>query len=180
MPAALAGGWGAAQLAKAANVSETIALAVIREHAVQYNGGLSDKLDKRLVVARKAQAAALTRIPELESLLDRAMDHLKKALPGPDGEGSPVALDEFGEPVPVDPLTLVKGVQGVVKAAKDLLSYSDQATGMDVVKAVSIRQQTNNAGPVTSWDGVGALEAALAAEVTPVQTPSLPASDDWI
>lgn len=66
---------------------------------------------------------------------------------------------------------------GAIKASKDLYGYMEQATGLDVVKAVSVRQQTQGSGPVKSWDGVGSLEASIEAELVegPIET-----QEDWI
>ena len=66
---------------------------------------------------------------------------------------------------------------GLVKAGKDLHSYMEQATGLDVVKAVSVRQQTQGSGPVTSWDGVGSLESSIEAEaqIVPIES-----QEEWI
>lgn len=129
-------------------------------------------------MARQAQDKALARIPHLESLLDRSIHALESVLPKADGTpGNPVALDEYGEPVPLDPERIIKAMGGLVKAGKDLHSYMEQATGLDVVKAVSVRQQTQGSGPVTSWDGVGSLESSIEAELVagPIET-----QEDWI
>lgn len=139
---------------------------------------LTKSIDNRVAVARQAQEAALARLPGLQSLLDRAEKILLDSLPQSDGSpGNPVALDKFGEPIPIDPQGIIKAMGGLVKAGKDLHSYMEQATGLDVVKAVSVRMQTQGSGPVTSWDGVGSLESSIEAEAV---TLPIESQEDWI
>lgn len=178
LPAALANNWSARELGRQANVSPVVAGRVLQEQATRYRASISSDADKRVEVARNARNKALARLPELESLLDRAKETLINALPKQDGTpGTPVALDKFGEPIPIDPQGIIKAMGGLVKAGKDLHSYMEQATGLDVVKAVAVRQQTQGSGPVTSWDGVGSLEASIETEVEmlPIET-----QEDWI
>ena len=182
LPKAIANTWSAARLSREAGVCAETAASVLREHETRYlsrqDAALDRVVDKRVMVARDAQDKALARLPGLQNLLDRAEKILLESLPRDDGTpGTPVALDSFGEPIPIDPERIIKAMGGLVKAGKDLHSYMEQATGLDVVKAVSVRQQTQGSGPVTSWDGVGSLESSIEAEaqIVPIES-----QEEWI
>lgn len=178
LPTALANSWPASRLAKEAGVSPQVARAVMMRYQDRQSQLLTKIVDNRVMVARDAQDKALARLPGLQNLLDRAEKILLAALPHDDGTpGNPVALDKFGEPIPVDPERIIKAMGGLVKTGKDLHSYMEQATGLDVVKAVSVRQQTQGSGPVTSWDGVGSLESSIEAEaqIVPIES-----QEEWI
>lgn len=184
-PLALEEKWSVNRLAKEAGVSRVTASAVIRGHKAAGSALLTKSIDNRVTVARQAQETALARLPRLQMLLEKAEKVLERTLPQDDGSaGVPMALDEFGEPEPVDPEKVIKATHGLIRAGKDLHSYMEQVTGLDVVKAVSIRAQTQQSGPVTSWDGIGSLEQAIEAEVIPslselTETASQE-EDDWV
>ena len=175
MPKALAERWTTARLAKEAGVSSPTARAVMERHARRVSD-INIKAESELVkVARESQKRALSRLPRLEKLLEQAEMALKGVIPQDlGGKGNPVALDEFGQPIPANPGEIIKAVSGLVKTAKDLHSHMEQITGLDVVKAVSVRSQTNKDGPLVSWDGV----EALAWSVDQDKMPALPAPSE--
>lgn len=163
------------KLAKEAGVHHTVAKAVMARHASNVRQIVSKGESELVRVARESQKRALSRLPRLEKLLEQAEMALKGVIPQDlGGKGNPVALDEFGQPIPANPGEIIKAVSGLVKTAKDLHSHMEQITGLDVVKAVSVRSQTNKDGPLVSWDGV----EALAWSVDKDKMPALPAPSE--
>lgn len=175
LPQALAEKWTTAELARKAGVCNKTAQTVLRTHSATLSATLVKAENQLVAVARSSQKRALARLPELESLLEKAKKALVSTLPEHlGGSGAPVALDDFGQPIPIDPKAIVQAVSGMVKASKDLYSHMEQITGLDVVKAVSVRSQTNKDGPLVSWDGV----EALAWSVDQDKMPALPAPSE--
>ena len=149
LPAAIAGGWSARDLAREAGVGfETARDALlaanmqIRAKAQQALGADAQKL---VVEARKARERALGRLESLGKAVDKVAARLES--------------DDDAD---------ARDVASAVKAAAELHRHVEQLTGQDVAKAIAIKSSAETGGRVLTWDGVAAID------VSPVAVVSVP------
>lgn len=164
LPQAIHESWTAARLAAAAGVSRDTAhklinqqRAVIRDEA---HKAIAKPVHRLVREAQTAKDAALRHLQELRELTAMSLEHVKASAPQNGKSGVPLALDEFGLPLPFDSATFVKSAATAGKMARDLLKFADEVTGVDVVKQITVRTQSDKEGKLVSWDGVESLESA--------------------
>lgn len=166
---ALKEGWTTERLAETAGVSYTTAQRFIVRHKdeIKRVAAESVNLVKSQLVreAQIAQEAAMTHLSQLRELSKLALDHAMNAAPRDGAQGRPVRLDEFGQPVPFDPKEFATTVKTCVSATRDLKKFADEVTGVDVVKAITIKTQSDKEGKMVSWSGVDSLANAIEAEI---------------
>ena len=166
---ALAESWTAARLAREADVGHTTAskfLSGIREKVIKEREKVIAESQHELVIeAQKAKRAAITHLEQLRELSKLALEHAMNAAPKDGANGRPVKLDEFGQPVPFDPKEFATTVKTCVSATRDLKKFADEVTGVDVVKAITIKTHSDPQGKMVSWSGVDSLSNAIEAEI---------------
>lgn len=143
LPAAIAGGWSARDLAREAGVGFDLArealLAANRQIQSKAQQALGADSEKLVVEARKARERALGRLEKLGKAVDQVAARLE--------------ADEDAD---------ARDVASAVKAAAELHRHVEQLTGQDVAKAIAIKSSAETGGRVLTWDGVAAID------VTPV------------
>ena len=166
---AISESWTAARLAREAQVGHATAnkfLSAIRSKIIKDRDCILAESKAVLVQeAQKAQEAALAHLSQLRELSKLALDHAMNAAPKDGTQGRPVKLDEFGQPVPFDPAEFATTVKTCVSATRDLKKFADEVTGVDVVKAITIKTQSDKDGKMVSWSGVDSLANAIEAEI---------------
>ena len=166
---ALKEGWTTEKLAKTAGVSYTTAQRFVVRHKDEIKRVAAESVTKvKSYLVREAQAAqeaALAHLEKLRELSKLALEHAMNAAPKDGTQGRPVRLDEFGQPVPFDPAEFATTVKTCVSATRDLKKFADEVTGVDVVKAITIRTQSDKDGKMVSWSGVDSLANAIEAEI---------------
>lgn len=158
LPQAKREGWTAKQMAEMAGVSYDSAARYLSYHrqisiysAEQSTVTAASRLASE---AQEARAHALEQLQTLRDITKTAADRVKR-----------MAWDEHGNAVLVDPVEYGKAVKSAVSASKELLSYTEQVCGIDVVKAITVRTQTAKDGPLVSWDGVESLTKAIEMDI---------------
>lgn len=137
--------------------------------------------------AHRARDFALGHMQTLRELVHSSAEHVAAMAPRKGKEGAIQSLDKFGQPVPFDSASYAKAVGMTIKTSKDLLSYAEQVTGVDVAKQIAIKAATAKDGPMHSWDGVESLTNVIEADIVRdveriTHTPALPApreADPW-
>ena len=166
---ALKEGWTTEKLAKTAGVSYTTAQRFVVRHKDEIKRVAAESVTKvKSYLVREAQAAqeaALAHLEKLRELSKLALEHAMNAAPKDGTQGRPVKLDEFGQPVPFDPAEFATTVKTCVSATRDLKKFADEVTGVDVVKAITIKTQSDKDGKMVSWSGVDSLANAIEAEI---------------
>lgn len=187
MPLAMAEKWTCERLAKESGCSVSAASRLLLSHRASVVRMAEEQIHKpvhRLVkVAQKSREAAIAALERLEKLTEMSLKHVEASAPKDGKPGVPLALDEFGLPLPFDVKTFAGNVATAGKAARDLLKFSDEITGVDVVKQITIRTQSDKEGKLVSWDGVESLESAHEAGIIrdePLQLSDSDSSDDWL
>ena len=141
LPQAIANRWSSRQLAEAAHCDQATAANVLAEASQQIQAesqkALCLETQKLATEARKARTASLARIEKLGTVVD----NLTNALVAKGLAAS------------------AKDVASAVKAAGDLWRHTEALTGLDVAKAVAVKQTAATDGIPVAWDGVAALEA---------------------
>lgn len=169
LPAAIREGWTTQRLADTAGVSYATAhryLVRFKDSVIQTaRDTVMESTSKLHKEAQEAQAAALAHLRELRGLMDVALEHVKAAAPADGKPGRPVEVDDFGQPVPFNPGEFAKSVKTVQQTARDLKKFADEVTGVDVVKAITIKTHSDKEGKLVSWSGVDALHEAIEAEI---------------
>jgi hypothetical protein len=115
--------------------------------------------------AQAAQEAATEHLHKLREMSKLALEHVLSSAPRDGIAGRPVELDEFGQPVPFNPSEFAKSVKTCVSATRDLKKFADEVTGLDVVKAITIKTQSDKDGKMVSWSGVDSLSNAIEADI---------------
>ena len=166
--------WSVSRVAEEAGVSRATVdrfLPALRGKVIDTAKELYQQTTSRLAQeAQEARAHALDQLQKLRTITKIATERVER-----------MASDEYGNPALVDPLEYGKAVKVAVSASKELLSYTEQVCGIDVVKAITVRTQTAKDGPLVSWDGVESLTKAIEMDIvqdvdTMMQhAPSLPA-----
>lgn len=149
VPAAVEGGWSISELSQRAGVGWGAASRSLKrfQRAMQEeDASKPENLSSRLrQEARKAHESALARLEGLGAVLDAAIDGLRRK-----GRRSAPAARETAT---------------VVKACLDHWRLVESLCGLDVAKAVAMRQagKFKAAGLPAAWDGVAAIMVQPAA-----------------
>ena len=161
--------WTIADMSREANVSHGCAakfMAHFRERYIRLKDEvMADTKHELVKEAQAAQKAAMAHLSKLRELSKLALDHAMNAAPKDGTNGRPVSLDEFGQPIPFDPKEFATTVKTCVSATRDLKKFADEVTGVDVVKAITIKTQSDKDGKMVSWSGVDSLANAIEAEI---------------
>ena len=156
-PAAVEGGWSITRLAQEAGVGWGAASRSLKRFAVAMREADASKpeaiTDRLRLEARKAHERALARLEGLGVALDAAIGQLRRI----GGKRAPGARE----------------TALLVKACLDHWRLVESLCGLDVAKAVAIRQtaKLKAADNAASWDGVAALNGM----VHPLDVQVLPA-----
>lgn len=184
MALAIAEGWNADKLAKAAKVDPTTAMRELNYHRTKVHQ-LAEKslVSIQPVLVKEAQTAkkaALEHLEKLRSMTSAALEHVAAMAPSNGKHGVPVELDEFGQPVPFNAKDFAAAVKTAQQTARDLLKFADEVTGVDVVKQIAVRTNSDKEGKLLTWDGINALTDAISSgivhDVDQIESHALPAS----
>ena len=169
LPRAIKEGWTTQKLADESGVAYSTAHRFFVRHKDELKQSALESVatvKSHLVrEAQKAQEAAMAHLSQLRELSKLALEHAMNAAPRDGTQGRPVKLDEFGQPVPFDPAEFATTVKTCVSATRDLKKFADEVTGVDVVKAITIKTQSDKDGKMVSWSGVDSLANAIEAEI---------------
>ena len=169
MPRAIQENWTVQELATNAKVSYKTAhseMVKVRDQIIlSSRSTLQSKTSILVAEAQKSRDFALSTLARLRRMTQSAAEHVEAMSPTPGKDGRPVALDEFGQAIPFDAGNYAKAVAVVTKANKELLTYAEQITGVDVAKQIAIKAATAKDGLMHSWDGVDSLTDCIEAEI---------------